>query len=54
MARKKSMISILLGGTSRRKKGFFGTLFSEMNKTQKRNNSHRGVMCGPGGSKKKK
>lgn len=55
MARRKSLFSTLLGGSSRKKsKGFFGTLLANQRKTEKRNNSHRGVMCGPGGSKRRK
>ena len=53
MARRKSVLSILLGGSSRKSKGFFGTLLAGQRRTQKRNNSHRGVMCSPGGSKRK-
>lgn len=55
MARRKSLLSIMLGGSSRRKpKGILGTLLAGQKSTQKRNSSHRGVMCGPGGSKRKK
>ena len=55
MARRKSMFSILLGGSSRKKsKGLFGSLLANQRKSEKRNNSHRGVMCSPGGSKGKK
>lgn len=54
MARRKSLLSIMLGGSSRRKpKGFFDTLLSGQRKTERRNSSHRGVMCSPGGSKRK-
>ena len=55
MARRKSVLGILLGGSSRRsKKGFFGTLLAGQRATERRNSSHKGVMCGPGGSKKRK
>ena len=55
MARKKSFLSILLGGSGRRKsKGLFGTLLAGQRKTERRNSSHRGVMCPPGGSKRRK
>ena len=55
MARKKSALFPLLGGSGRKKsKGLFGTLLASQRKTEKRNNSHRGLMCGPGGSKRKK
>ena len=54
MARRKSMFSSLFGGSSRKKsKGLLGTLLANQRKTEKRNNSHRGVMCGAGGSKRK-
>ena len=55
MARRKSLFSPLLGGSSRKKsKGLFGTLLANQRKTEKRNNSHRGVMGGPGSSKRRK
>lgn len=55
MARRKSLFSALIGGSSRKKsKGLFGSLLANQRRTEKRNNSHRGVMCGPGGSKRKK
>ena len=39
---------------SRRKsKGIISMLLANQRKTERRNNSHRGVMCGPGGSKRK-
>ena len=41
MARKKSALSILLGGSSRRKsKGFFGTLIAGQKRTERRNRPH--------------
>ena len=54
MARRKSLLSALLGGSSRKKhKGLFASLMANQRKTEKRNNSHRGVMCCPGGTKRK-
>ena len=54
-----TLSSPIIGGTSRcsrsrKSKGFFCALMEEQQKIQKRNNSHRGVMCGPGGSKRRK
>lgn len=41
MARRKSLFSLLIGGSRRKKsKGFIGSLMSEKS---------AGVMCGPGG-----
>lgn len=52
------LITIIITPTSsgrcRKHKGFFTMLMEEQRKTEKRNNSHRGVMCGPGGSKRRK
>jgi hypothetical protein len=53
------MIAIIFtptsGGSRRRKqKGFFETLVDNQRKTEKRNISHKGIMSGPGGSKKRK
>lgn len=51
-------IAIVIAPTSgkgrRKSKGFIATLLDGQLKTEKRNNSHRGVMCGPGGSKRRK
>ena len=33
----------------RKSKGFFGGLLAGQARTERRNSSHRGVMCGPGG-----
>ena len=33
----------------RKSKGFFGSLLAGQARTERRNSSHRGVMCGPGG-----
>ena len=36
-------------GRGRRSRGFFGSLIKGQSRTERRNSSHRGVMCGPGG-----
>lgn len=57
VARRKSLLNVLLGGSShrRRKKGFIEILLDGQKRTEKRNNSHEGVMCsGPRSSKRKK
>ena len=55
MARKTSFLDVLLGGKPRRsRKGFFGSLLAAQKASERRNGSHRGVMSGPGGSKKKR
>ncbi len=42
------------GGRRKKSKGVFGSLLDGQRETEKRNNSHRGVMCPPGGSKRRK
>ena len=42
------------GKRRRKSKGFFETLIAGQKSTERRNGSHRGVMCGPGGSKRRK
>ena len=38
----------------RKPKGFFQGLLDGQRQTERKNNSHRGVMCRPSGSKKKR
>ena len=38
----------------RKSKSFLTMMLEGQARTQKRNGSHRGVMCGPGGSRKKR
>ena len=38
----------------RRSKGLLRVMFDGQTRTEKRNGSHRGVMCGPGGSRRKR
>ena len=40
-------------GRRRKPKGLFSTLLEGQRRTERKNGSHRGVMCGPGGSKRR-
>lgn len=41
-------------GRQRKQKSFISMMLDGQKQTEKKNGSHRGVMCGPGGSKKKR
>ena len=41
-------------GRRRKQKGLISMMLDGQKQTEKKNGSHRGVMCGPGGSKKKR
>jgi hypothetical protein len=48
-------LAVIEPSSSRRKsKSFISMLLDGQSKTQKRNGSHRGVMCGPGGPRRRK
>lgn len=38
----------------RKQKGLISMMLDGQRQTERKNGSHRGVMCGPGGSKKKR
>ena len=41
-------------GRRRKQKGLIAMLLDGQRRTERENGSHRGVMCGPGGSRRKK
>lgn len=41
-------------GRRRKQKGLISTLLDGQRRTERKNGSHRGVMCGPGGSRRRR